>query len=110
MEFNIIATIGTDEVELRPYPGGATAEVPADRVRKIYTMILTNTATAENTLTINIYKEGNAEASLSLIVPASTTISITSNKLPLLAIPGKRTLKAVASAASIVLVMTCIDE
>jgi len=110
VEFNIVATVGTSEVELKPYPGGATGEVPADKVRKVYAIILTNTATAANTLTINIYREGSAEASLSLIVPATSTLSITSNKLPLLVVPGKRTLKAVATSASITLVMACVDE
>ena len=110
MEFNIIATIGTDEVELRPYPGGVTAEVPADKVRKIYSMILTNTATATNTLTVKVYKGDSVEASFDLIVPASSTISIISNKEPLLVVHGGRALEAIATSANIILVMTCVDE
>ena len=109
MEFNIVATVGTTEVELRPYPGGTTAEVPADRVRKVYAIVLTNTAAAANTLTLRIYKGATLEASVDLIVPATSTLTIVSER-PVLVVPSGRALRAVASAANVVLLMACYDE
>ena len=109
MEFNIIATVGTTEAELRPYPGGTTAVVPTDKVRKVYSMILTNTAASANTLTVRIYKGDSIEASFDVIVPATSTMTVVS-EVPLLIVPGGRALKAIASAANVLLVMTCRDE
>ncbi len=110
MLFNIIATIGTAEVELAPYPGGLST-VPSGKVRKIYMLIATNTATTTNTLTLRVYRGDVVEKSLNIIIPASSTISITSRvDSPVLILPGNRTIRAVATASSVDLVLTCYDE
>jgi ribonucleotide monophosphatase NagD (HAD superfamily) len=109
MEFNIIATVGTAETELAPYPGGS-ATVPSDKTRRIYAAILTNTATSANTLTLRIYKDTTLETSFDITIPASSTMSILNRKdSPTLLVPGGRTLKAIASAASVKVLMACED-
>ena len=110
MEFNIIARVGTAEVDLAPYPGGS-ATVPADRARKIYAVVLSNTATGANTLTLRIYKGATVEAEFSLNLPSPGTHSIVGTKgSPILVVPPGRTLKAVASAESVVVVLSAYDE
>jgi hypothetical protein len=110
-EFNIIATVGTTEVELSPYPGGGSGYVPADKRRKIYSMVLTNTSYDYITLTLRIYKGTTLEASIPLIIPGSTTLSIAGQKhSPILVVPSGRTLKAVASAASVNVTLAAYDE
>jgi len=106
--FNIIATVGTVEVELAPYPGGAGA-VPAGRARKIFTLIATNKAATNNALTLRIYRGDVVEKSLDIIVPASSTLVIT-NTSPILIVPSNRTLKAIAATENIDLLLTCLDE
>jgi len=110
MDFNIIATIGTTEVELAPYPNGS-ATTPVDKIRKIYTIILTNTSVSSNTLTLNIYKGTTLEKSFSIIIPASSSLTITNEKKsPILLIPSNRTLKGIAEATSIHVLMAGYDE
>jgi hypothetical protein len=110
VEFNIIATVGTAEVDLAPYPGGS-ATVPADRSRKIYAVVLSNTATGANTLTLRIYKGAEVEAEFSLNMPSPGVYSVVGTKgSPLLVVPPGRTLKAVASAESVVVVLSAYDE
>ena len=110
MEFNIIATVGTAEVDLAPYPGGS-ATVPADRSRKIYAAVLSNTAAGANTLTVRIYKGTTLEAEFSINLPSTGVFSFIGTKgSPLLVVPPGRTLRAVASAESVVVVLSAYDE
>jgi len=109
-EFNIIATVGTSETDLAPYPGGSSS-VPSDKRRKIYAMVLANSATSANTLTLKIYKGTTLETSTAIVIPASSTISVVEPKnSPILIVPGGRTLKAVASAESVYVVLSAFDE
>jgi len=109
MKFNIIKVVGTDEVELTPYPNGVST-VPMGKSRLIYLMVLTNTATTSNTLTVNIYKDATLETSMNFIVQASSTLQIISKEdSPLLVVPQGRTLKAVAGASSIYVLITGED-
>jgi ribonucleotide monophosphatase NagD (HAD superfamily) len=107
--FNIIATVGTSETDLAPYPGGSST-TPTGKTRKIYVAILTNTSTDSNTLTLNIYKDESLEASFSIIISSSTSLVMISEKQPILLIPSGRTLKAVASAENVDVLMTGVDE
>lgn len=110
MEFNIIATVGTAEVDLAPYPGGS-ATVPADKTRKIYAVVLSNTAAGANTLTVRIYKGTEPEAEFSITLPPTGVYSFIGTKgSPLLVVPPGRALKAVASAESVVVVLSAYDE
>lgn len=110
LQFNIIATVGTTEAGLAPYPGGS-ATTPTDKYRKIYGIILSNSAATANTLTLRIYKGASLEASVNMMLGANMLISIISNiENPILIVPPDRTLKAVASAESINVLMAAIDE
>jgi hypothetical protein len=111
VEFNIIVTVGTTEIDLAPYPGGTSGKVPTGKMRKIYSIVLSNTATTANTLTIKIYSDGTVEASMLLAIPPSSTISVVGSKQnPILIVPGGRTVKAVASSENVQVVMTGVDE
>jgi len=108
--FNIIATVGTSEATLTPYPSG-TAAVPNGKNRYIYTIVLNNTSTGSNTLTFRIYKSATLESSFTITIPSTGSLSlIGSDKAPILVVPSGRTLKAVASASSIDVVMTAEDK
>jgi hypothetical protein len=110
VDFNIMSTVGTSEVGLAPYPGGEPL-VPADKRRKIYAMIIANASPSAVTLTLRIYKDNTLEASVAIVIPASSTISIISQKhSPILIVPGGRTLKAVSSGGNINLTMAAFDE
>ena len=110
MEFNIIATVGTTEVELPLYPGGE-AKTPKGKTRKIYTIVLTNTAASANTLTLRIYKGATLEKSFNILIPQASSISFVNEKnSPTLLIPSERTLKAVASAASVDVLLAVVEE
>lgn len=107
--YNIIVTVGTTEVDLAPYPGG-TATVPSDRYRKLYALVLTNTAAAANTLTIRIYKGATIEREVAITVDAGKTLSIIgTDESPILIVPPDRTLKAVASATTIIALVAGYD-
>lgn len=107
MEFNIIASVGTTEIDLAPYPGGS-ATVPSGKNRKIYVIVLSNLASATNTLTLKIYKGETLETSLPISVGG--TVEIISEKIPAIIIPSGRTLKAIASEESVTVLMTAKDE
>jgi len=108
--FNIFATVGASEVDLAPYPGGSST-TPTGSTRKIYVAILTNATASNITLTLRIYKGATLENSFNIIVPANgTLILMTRNDSPILLIPSDRTFKAVASAASVNVLMTGFDE
>jgi len=107
--FNIIATVGASEVDLAPYPDGSST-VPTGKTRKIYIAILTNTSTGSNTLTLRIYKDTTLEKSFNITIPSPGSLAIIDGKLPILLIPSGRTLKAIASAASMDVLMTGVDE
>jgi hypothetical protein len=110
VEFNIIATVGTAEVDLAPYPRGS-ATVPADKARKIYAVVLSNNATGANTLTVRIYREATLEAEFVFNLPSPGMYSIVSTKgSPLLVVPAGRTLRAVASAVSVIVMLSAYDE
>lgn len=110
LQFNIVATIGTTETSLIPYPGGSEI-VPNDKYRKIYVIILNNSASATNTLTLNIYKGVSLESSLNIVLNEYSLTNIVSNsENPILIIPPGRTLKAVASSESVNLLMAGVDE
>ena len=108
MEFNIIASVGTSEVDLAPHPNGSPT-VPQDRVRKVKLMVLSNTAATSNTLTLRMYRGGALEKSIDVVLPPSDTKVIgDGGRTVLVVLPG-RTLRAVASAASVHVLMTAED-
>jgi hypothetical protein len=110
-EFNIIATVGTSEVELVPYPGGSSGTVPNGKTRMIYAIMLSNSATSANTVTFRIYRGGSLEKSFSFNLASPGVFSAVNPKdSPLLAIPSGRTLKAVASAESVDVVLAGYDK
>jgi hypothetical protein len=110
MEFNIIASVGTSEADLAPYPGGSS-KTPKGKVRKIYAMLLTNTAASANTLTIKIYKDTTLEKSFNISIPSPGSLAVNNNRdSPILLIPSERTLKAVASSSSVDVLMAGIDD
>ena len=109
VEFNIIASVGTTEVDLAPYPGGSST-VPSGKRRKIFVMILTNTATSSNTLTLRIYNGTTLESSFNITIPSSNTLAMINDKVPILIVPSGRTLRAVATSDSINVLMTAVDE
>jgi len=107
--FNIIATVGTSEVDLAPYPNGSST-TPVGKTRKIYVVILTNTSTGPNTLTLRIYKDTTLEKSFNITISSPGSLAMTNEKHPILIIPSGRTFKAIASAASMDVLMTGVDE
>jgi hypothetical protein len=110
VEFNIFALVGTTEADLAPYPGGS-ATVPTGKTRKIYFMVLSNVAAGANTLTLRIYRGTTLEASVDINLTSPGMVSIVSRKdEPILIVPSGRTLKAVASSASVHVVMAGYDE
>jgi len=110
MSFNIFASVGTSEVDLAPYPGGS-AKVQSGVTRRIYIIVLSNSATSSNTITFRIYKGTTVDTSVSIVIPASSTITIVGNRdSPVLLVPSDRTLKAVATAASVNVFMAGYDK
>lgn len=109
MKFNIIATVGTTETDLVPYPGGS-ATVPTGKNRKIHVLVLSNLASTTNTLTLRIYKDATLETSMPISIGAYDSIDIVSEINPIIIVPSGRTFRAVASAASISVLMTGEDE
>jgi len=110
VEFNIFASVGTTEVDLAPHPRGSPT-VASDKRRKIYAMVLSNTATGANTLTLRIYSGATLEASFSIHLPSPGAYSVVGRKEePILIVPPGRTLKAIASAASVEVLMAGFDE
>jgi len=109
---HIIASVGTSEVELVPY-GSTSGKVPTNKFgRVIYGLIVSNTADAANTLTIKIYAEDGTtvEASITLALGANETKSIDRTpETPILLVPAGKTLKAVAGAASVSVVINAYD-
>ena len=83
--------------------------MPSGVVRKVYVIVLANTATTANTLTIRIYRGASLEASVDFVIPPQTTIAISNTSTPVLVVPSGRTLKAIATAPSVSLLMTCTD-
>ncbi|MEM1865975.1 MAG: hypothetical protein QXD57_07090 [Ignisphaera sp.] len=106
--FNIIANVATSEVDLEPYPNGL-AKVPDDRYRYVYTLIVSNTSTDLQTITLRIYRDDLLENEIPIVVQPQSTIQIGGRTIPLLIVPPGRTLKAVATG-SVVLVALVADE
>ena len=109
MEFNIIATVGTSEVDLAPYPNGSST-VPNGKTRTVYSAVLTNTGSGANTITLKIYKGTSMETSFDISIPSSGTLAIANSGKPIIVIPSGRTFKAVASAASVKVLMVGEDK
>jgi hypothetical protein len=110
MEFNIIVTVGTSEVDLAPYPNGSST-TPSGMIRKIYVAVLTNSYSGSNTLTLKIYKGSTLEKSLNIVIPSPGTLAlIKEKKEPIILIPSGRTFKAVSSTGSMDVLMTGFDE
>jgi hypothetical protein len=59
---------------------------------------------------LRIYKDTTVEKSVNITIPSPGSLAIIDEKLPLLLIPSGRTLKAVASALSMDVLMTGVDE
>jgi len=107
--FEMVALVGTDEIELTP-PGATSGVVPADKVaRKIFGYFFNEQSGATNTLTLRIYKGDVVEREISIVLGANATLSERRFPDPWLTIPPGRTLKAVASAASVQVILQCYD-
>ena len=107
--FEMSALVGTEEVELKP-PGAASGEVPGDRAaRKVYGYFLNEQSGTANTLTLKIYKGEDVEREISIALEASKTLSERDINSPWLTIPAGRTIKAVATNASVMVVLQCFD-
>ncbi|MEM1672363.1 MAG: hypothetical protein QXT86_09975 [Archaeoglobaceae archaeon] len=106
--FNMVANVGTDEVTLIPYPNGL-AKVPDDRYRYVYTIVVSNTSTDLQTITLRIYRDGSLENEVPIVVQPQSTIQIGGRTIPILMVPPGRILKAVATG-SVVLVALVADE
>jgi len=107
--FEMSALVGTEEVELMP-PGAASGEVPSDRVaRKVYGYFLNEQSGSANTLTLRIYNGEDVEREISIVLGANQTLSERDINSPWLTIPSGRTIKAVASSASVMVVLQCYD-
>jgi hypothetical protein len=114
VDFNIIDTVGITEVDLAPFPGGSPT-VPAGRNRKIYLMVLSNLTTGAGAgpviLTLRIYRDTTLERESSFQIPTSATVTVVSRRTePILIVPPGRTLKAIASATSVQVLMAGYDE
>ena len=107
--FEMSALVGTDEVELKP-PGAESGEVPSDRVaRKAYGYFLNEQSGSANTLTLRIYHGEDVEREISIALEANQTLSERDINSPWLTIPSGRTIKAVATGASVMVVLQCFD-
>jgi len=107
--FEMSALVGTEEVELMP-PGAASGEVPSDRVaRKVYGYFFNEQSGSANTLTLRIYNGTTVEREITIVLGANQTLSERNINSPWLTIPSGRTIKAQASAASVMVVLQCYD-
>lgn len=106
------AEVGTDETNVLPI-GGTSAQVPTHKfARIVYGIVMNNTASSTNTLTIRIYESDGSTLfkALSFTLGAYDTIDISRTpEAPILKIPAGKIIKAVASAASVNLLMNCYD-
>ena len=110
--FEIIASVGSEEADLKPVYGNSS-QVPTTKfARKIYAIIATDTSGAANTLTIRVYKSDGTtlDRSFDIKLSANETKTIISKPdAPLLTVYAGEYLKAIASGASVSLVMACYD-
>ena len=107
--FEMSALVGTEEVELKPQ-GAENGIVPNDRVaRKVYGYFLNEQSGSANTLTLKIYNGEDVEREISIALEANQTLSERDINSPWLTIPSGRTIKAVATAASVMVVLQCFD-
>ncbi len=110
--FEIIASVGTDEYDLKPVHG-TSSQVPTRKfARKIYAIIATDTSGSANTLTIRVYQSDGStlDRSFNLKLSANETKTIISKPdAPLLTVYAGEYLKAIASGASVSLVMVGYD-
>jgi len=98
----LIALAGTTEVDLGTVPTTKVA-------RKIYGYMFNEQSGATNTLTLRVYNGTTNEKELSITLPAYGTLTNNDFPGPWLTVPAGRTLKAVASAASIQVVLQYYD-
>ena len=107
--FEMVALVGTDEIELTP-PGATSGIVPADKVaRKIFGYFFNEQSGATNTLTLRVYKGEDVEREIRITLGAYDTIGERKFPDPWLTIPSGRTVKAVASSASVQVILQCYD-
>lgn len=110
--FEMEASVGTSETDIKPY-GAANAQVPTIKfARKIYGMLLNNQASSTNTLTIKIYDTDGTTLlrSIAITIGAYDTLDISrSIDSPILTVYAGQYLKAVASVASVTVVMNAYD-
>jgi len=107
--FEMSALVGTEEVELKPQ-GAENGIVPNDRVaRKVFGYFLNEQSGSANTLTLKIYNGEEVEREISIVLGASETKSERDINSPWLTIPSGRTIKAVATGASVMVVLQCFD-
>jgi len=103
--FNLESLISTTEYDF--------GQVPTNKYeRKIYAIIMNNRATATNRLLLRQYASDGTtlQKEWSFEIGAIDTIPLISNtESPILSIPAGRYIKAVASAASIQLILSCYD-
>lgn len=103
--FNIEALVGTTEVGL--------GQVPVTKFeRKIYSIVLSDVSGSTNTLTLRQYASDGTtlQKSWQLRVGANETIQlVSSEELPIISIPAGSFIKAVATAASIQLLISAYD-
>jgi len=110
--FEIIATVGTSEANLTPVHG-SSSQVPTNKfARKIYAIIATDTSGSANTLTIRVYQSDGStlDRSFDIKLSANETKTIISKPdAPILTVYAGEYLKAIASGASVSLVMVGYD-
>lgn len=105
--FELVALVGTTETELKP-EGADTGEVPEGKTRKIYGYFFNEQSGATNTVRLGIYNGENLEKAVLIKIAALDTIDFRST-VPWLTIREGRTLKAVADADSVMVVLQCKD-
>lgn len=107
--FEMTALVGTAEVELKPQ-GATSGEVPPDRVaRKVFGYFFNEQSGSQNTLILRIYNGTTVEREITIVLGANQTLSERDINSPWLTIPSGRTLKAVASADSVMVILQCYD-
>ena len=109
---HIIASVGTAETDLVPY-GGTSSQVPTTKyARIIYGAVLNNEASSANTLTIRIYASDGTtlEKEIKFALGAYDTVDINRDlNSPILVVPGGKYIKAVATAASVNVILNAYD-
>ena len=110
--FEIIANVGTSEMDLKPVHG-TSSQVPTKKyARKIYAIILVEKSGSANTLTVKIYKSDGStlDRSFDIKLAANEVKTIISKPdAPILTVYAGEYLKAVAASASVEVIMDAYD-